>query len=287
MICPICKNPAVEREGQFYCTTDQIYLGKNLEKSKLDSSISTENVDDPGQTYQKRARKSFITKIVVILVILIILSPGIFYLFLFQTPYGYREKVMYQYGLTAKSRNYLRSETSIYVTNLSETKPFGFSHGGYWTPRHKEVKLNTASNEVAIHEFAHAWWEVLRKNDKTRKELVNDTVKLSKMEDKDYEQTILRAQWIIENYCNCNDLQSIDYESVDDHHFYAYMADFLMGRFKDGPHKLPKFMWKYFDSLFSNNLKVTPCYETETCFFPNNNKMTSIPNHIHISNKLI
>ena len=264
MVCPICKNSAVEKDGRFYCTTDQISLGKNLANNNLASSDATENIDEPSEIYQKRARKSLITKIFVIVIILIILTPGIFYLFLFQTPYGYREKVMYQYGLTAKSRNYLRSETSIYVTNLSETKPFGFNHSGFWTPRHKEVKLNTASDEVAIHEFAHAWWGVLRKDAKTRKALVNDTVKLSLMEDKNYEQTALRAKWIIENHCSCDDVENIDYKKVDDHHFYAYMADFTMGRFKDGPHKLPEFMWKYFDGLFSNNLKVTHCYETES-----------------------
>jgi len=287
MVCPICKKTAVEKNGQFYCTTDQIYLGRNLEKSKLGDSISTENAEDPGEIYQKRAKKGFIIKVVVILIIFLLLAPGIFYLFLFQTPYGYREKVMYQYGLTAKSRNYLRSETSIYVTNLSETKPFGFSHSGFWTPRHKEVKLNTASDEVAIHEFAHAWWEVLRKDTKTVENLVNDTVKLSLIEDEDYKQTTLRAKWIIENYCQCDDLQNINYKSVDDHNFYAYMADFLMGRFKDGPHKLPEFMWKYFDSLFSNNPKNAPCYETGSCFFPNNNKMTSIPHHIQNMDELI
>lgn len=287
MVCPVCQKSAVERKGQFYCTTDQIYLGRNLEESKLTHSDATESTDNPGKTYQKRARKSFVTNVIVILIILIILAPGISYLFLFQTPYGYREKVLYKYGFTAESRNYLRSETSIYVTNLSETKPFGFSHSGKWTPRHKEVKLNTASDEVAIHEFAHAWWEKLKTNEKLKKELVKDTIKLAHMEDKNYSQVIKRAKWIVDKYCYCSDTSKINYKEVDDHHFYAYMADFTMGRFKDGPHKLPQFMWKYFDSLFSNNLKVTPCYETESCWFPNNNKMTGVPHHIHIFSYLI
>jgi hypothetical protein len=139
--------------------------------------------------------------------------------------------------------------------------------------------LNTANDEVAIHEFAHAWWEELRKDPKTKKNLVNDTIKLSQMTNKTYFQVIKRAQWLVQEYCSCSDPKQIDYEKVDDHHFYAYMADFTMGKFKTGVHKLPEFMWKYFDGLFSNNLKVVPCYETKSCGFPDNNGYSCIPTH--------
>jgi hypothetical protein len=178
---------------------------------------------------------------------------------------------MYQYGFTSESRNYLRSETTIDVLNLSERKPFGFTHSGYWTPGHKNIKLNTANDEVAIHEFAHAWWEKLRADNTVKKELVHDTIKLSQMEDENYSQVIKRAKWIVNEYCSCPNTNRINYERVDDHHFYAYMADFTMGKFKEGSHRLPQSMWKYFEGLFSNNVRVTPCYETKSCGFPDNN----------------
>jgi hypothetical protein len=234
--------------------------------------------ETPGEVYRGRSRKKFLFALLTITIILILLAPGIFYFFINYTPYGYREKVMYKYGFTAEARNYLRSETSIDVINLSETKPFGLTHSGFWRPERKNVKLNTASDEVAVHEFAHAWWEELRKDPKTKKDLVNDTIKLSKMADKTYYQVIRRSQWIVKEYCSYSDTEQVDYEKVDDHHFYAFMADFTMGKFKSGTHKLPQFMWKYFDGLFSSSLKVVPCYETGNCGFPDNNGYSYLPN---------
>lgn len=181
---------------------------------------------------------------------------------------------MYQYDFTTNAKNYLRSETSIDVINIVERKPFGFTHSGYWTPATKNVKLNTANDEIAVHEFAHAWWEEKRKDKLTKEGIVNDMIKLSLMEDQNYTQTISRAKWIVKEYCNCPDTGNIDYEKVDDHHFYAYMADFLMGKFKEGPHQLPEFMWQYFEDLFNSNLKVVPCYENQSCGFPQNNDAT-------------
>ena len=129
------------------------------------------------------------------------------------------------------------------------------------------MELNTANDEVAIHEFAHAWWEELRKDPKIRRGLVQDTIKLSNLEDKNYSQAIKMAGWIVTNFCYCNDLGKINYNSVDDHHFYANLAEFTMGRFKDGERKLPSFMWLYLDGLFTGNPKVKPCYETGNCYF--------------------
>ena len=233
--------------------------------------------ETPGEVYRSRSRKKLLFTFLIITLVLILLAPGIFYFFINYTPYGYREKVMYNYGFAAKARNYLRSETTIDVMNLSEKKPFGFTHSGYWKPGSRNVKLNTASDEVAVHELAHAWWETLRGDPKTKKALVDDTIKLSKMSDKVYYQVVKRAQWVVHTYCSCSDTELVDYGKVDDHHFYAFMADFTMGKFKTGTHKLPEFMWKYFDGLFSSNLKVAPCYETKSCYFPDNNGYSCIP----------
>lgn len=91
------------------------------------------------------------------------------------------------------------------------------------------------------------------------------------MGDKNYEQTTAMAQWILGEFCACLDLENINYELANDHHFYAYMAEFTMGQYNKGSHQLPTFMQKYFNRLFGGNLRVVPCYETQSCFFPINN----------------
>lgn len=269
MTCPACGQNSIVKEGKFYCPSCKIVLGKGS-STEIFAQYEPDK-ETPGEVYRKRRRKKLVIGLLTSLAILIIISPGIFWFFVNHTSFGFREKVMYQYGFTPKAKKYLRAETSITVVNLSERKPFGFTHSGYWTPGNKNVKLNTASDEVAIHEFAHAWWEEKRKDTATKQSLVNNTIKLSLMGNQKYEQATKRAQWIVNEYCRCVGTNKIDYGNVDDHHFYAYMADFLMGKFKEGSHQLPEFMWKYFDGLFSGDLKVTPCYETQSCWFPQNN----------------
>ena len=266
MNCPICGSEAVDQHNNNWCPNCRIFLGENL-------SIKSSEEPDYGKVFQQRSRKSLLLRslsIFIILVIIIILIGLVVFNF---TGFGYREKIFYRYRFTGQASSYLRSHTSIDVVNISETKPFGFTHSGYWQPGSKNVKLNTANDEVAIHELAHAWWEELRKDKNVKEGIVNDTIKLSKMGDPRYTQTVKRAQWIISTYCNCPDQQKINYSGVDDHHFYAYMADFTMGKFRDGPHQLPSFMWKYFEGLFSGNPRVTPCYETNSCYFPQNNHL--------------
>jgi hypothetical protein len=268
MNCSVCGQSVVEKDGQAFCPSCNIYLG-DVSQSVVIPKHQPQG-EDTGAVYQKRAKKGLFIKLAVGFVVIFVILAGVGYAVLNFTAIGYREKVLYRYGFTTESRSYLRT-TKIEVANIFESKPLGLQHSGYWKPNTESVRLNTASDEVAVHEFAHAWWEKLRKDQKTKKDLVNDTIKLSKMEDPDYTQTIKRAQWIVKKYCFCPNQSSVDYKRVDDHHFYAYMADFLMGKYKDGSHKLPEFMWKYYEGLFSNNVRKTPCYETGSCYFPNNN----------------
>ncbi|HEX7456270.1 MAG TPA: hypothetical protein VF303_02280 [Candidatus Nanoarchaeia archaeon] len=277
MRCPVCGQRSTTKDDQSYCPTCQIFLGEAGQIHQFPQDQSKSEIS--GEIFRKRSRKKLLYGLVTALMIIVLMSPGVVYFFINYTSYGFREKVMYQYGFAAEARGYLRSETTIDVMNLSEKKPFGFTHSGYWKPGSKNIKLNTASDEVAIHEFAHAWWEKLRKDELTREGLINDMISLSQMDNKKYFQTIKRARWLVDKYCFCPDLDVINYDRVDDQHFYAYMADFTMGRFKDGSHKLPFFMWKYFEGLFSNNLKVAPCYETKSCGFPDNNGYSYVPNH--------
>lgn len=269
MECPICGRNGVNKGGQFFCTNCEIFFGDKITESRYDTLRPTD--EGPAEKFRERARKNFLKGTLIILVVFICILPIAVYLFINYTAYGFREKVMYKYGFTAKASSYLRSQTSIDVMNISEKKPFGITHSGYWKPGSKNVKLNTASDEVAIHEFAHAWWEEMRKDEKVRVNLIKDTLKLSKMVGENYELAIKRAEDLVQKYCLCSSEEKINYDRVDDHHLYAFMAEFTMGKFKDGSHKLPEFMWKYFDGLFSSHLRVEACFETNSCYFPHNN----------------
>lgn len=260
MNCPICGTEAILQGEGYWCPVDRIFLGKNLDIKPQDNT-------DYGKVYQKRSKRQLLRALLIGFIILLIVSPIAGYLILNYTAVGYREKIFYKYGFTGEASSYLRRHTTITVDNIIEKKPFGFTHSGRWEPGSKNVKLNTASDEVAIHEFGHAWWEEKRKDKKTREGLVNDTIKLSKMTDNSYKNSIKMAKWIVANYCGCANTENINYERVDDHHFYAPMAEFTMGKFKEGLNKLPEFMWPYFETLFSGDLRVAPCYETNSCYF--------------------
>lgn len=275
MRCPVCGQNAINKEGQAYCPSCKIFLGNYSEAASI-RHVQPET-QAPGITFQKRARKNFIVTAIISLFIVGLVLSGLGFVVLNYTAIGYREKVFYRYAFTREASSKLRG-MRIEVANVFESKPLGLQHSGYWKPNTQSVRLNTANDEVAIHEFAHAWWEDLRKDEETKKGLINDTIKLSQMEDSTYNQTAKRAQWIVSEFCPCPDTSNINYKAVDDHHFYAYMADFTMGQYKEGSHQLPEFMWKYFDGLFSGNLRVTPCYEIQSCHFPGNNDAAELIN---------
>lgn len=275
-MCPVCGTKAINKDGQTYCPNCNIYLGNISDSYRIPEHVTkAADLEETGKVLEKRSKRNFIIKSLTIFLVVLIVVIGIGLFMLNFTTYGYREKVFYRYGFTTEARSYLRG-TRIEVANIFEEKPLGLSHSGYWKPNTKSVRLNTANDEVAIHEFGHAWWEQFRGSKEARKNLIKDTITLSQMNDPTYNQTIERAKWIVKEFCSCENVKDIDYDKVDDHHFYAYTADFLMGQYKNGSHQLPKFMWKYFDRLFSGNTKKTPCYETQSCYFPKNNNARAV-----------
>lgn len=241
MTCPACGTEAVNKESKTYCPLCKIFLG-NLDDTFINHrQIQTVEDENKGEVFQRRNRKGLVVKILSFTILALFIFGGIGLFMLNLTAYGYREKIFYRYEFTKEASTRIRS-MYIEVANISETKPLGLSHSGYWKPNTESIRLNSANDEVAIHEFAHAWWEDLRKNPETKKSLVNDTIRLSKMEDTQYRQTAERARWIVKELCQCPDTTNVDYKKVDDHHFYAFMADFILGQYKKGSHQLPKFM---------------------------------------------
>ncbi|MEX0616335.1 MAG: hypothetical protein WD231_00815 [Candidatus Woykebacteria bacterium] len=272
MKCPVCGEDTIEKDGKAYCPSCNIFLG---DVSSIPQFGSRAKEEEAGKIFQKRAKKSFRAALLTIFLVLLIVSPIAAYLGLNFTSFGYREKVFYKYGFTAEASSYLRRKTSIFVVNISETRPFGFTHSGYWSKSAggNSIKLNTANDEVAVHELAHAWWDKISVDKSLKQGLVNDTIRLSKLNDSRYNQAVKKAGLIVSNFCNCLNPATVNYKGVDDHHFYAYMAQFTMGNFKDGPHQLPSFMWKYFDSMFLGKTRVVSCYETKSCGFPDDNDL--------------
>ena len=67
-----------------------------------------------------------------------------------------RQKIFDKYNFTQKAKDYLRTKTQIEIVFLETKRPVGLTHSGLWQPGSNTVKLNSANDEVAIHEFAHA-----------------------------------------------------------------------------------------------------------------------------------
>ena len=266
MNCQICGSALQIVNNTFFCPSCKIFVGKQ----PISQTNHTEK-DDVGKIFRDREKKSFRKRIIFLLILGSVIG-GLVYLFVMNfTSFGYREVIFDKYSFTPKARSYLRSKTQIQIVFLETKKPVGLTHSGLWTPGSKTVKLNSANDEVAIHEFAHAWWEEKRKDFTVRKGLIEDTIQLSKLEDSVYAPSIKRANEIIAKYCPCSGGVPGDLFGVDDHHFYAPMAEFTMGSFKEGVHKLPEFMWPYFDDLFIGKTKTQPCYVTKSCSFTWNN----------------
>lgn len=226
MVCPVCGTGSVDKNGQDYCPNCKIILGNISDTFVIPKHETTQ--ENIGKVYQERRRKGLFVKILSLTLVTLLILGGVGYFMLNFTAYGYREKVFYRYGFTTEARSYLRG-TRIEVANIFEEKPLGLSHSGYWKPNTKSVLLNTANDEVAVHEFGHSWWEQFRGSKEARKNLIADTIILSQMKDPTYNQTIERAKWIVKEFCSCENVKDIDYNKVDDHHFYAYTADFFNG----------------------------------------------------------
>lgn len=262
MNCPVCATTLQIVNDSPYCPNCKIFVGNQINSTQIQRHTERE---DFGKTFQERARKSTKKKLIIVgFVVILLLITGYTVVMNF-TSFGYREKIFDRYNFTSEARAYLRSKTQIEVVFLETKRPVGLTHAGLWKPGSKTVKLNSANDEVAIHEFAHAWWEEKRKDLSIRRSLINDTHLLSKMVNPDYSPVIKTAAEIISVYCRCPEAVPKNLSGVDDHHFYAVMAHYTMGNFKTGSHKLPTFMWEYFDDLFEGENKVVPCYEVKEC----------------------
>lgn len=266
MGCQFCGTSLQIVNNTSFCPSCKIFVGTQEVAQNTQAEI-----EDAGKIFRDRNKKSFRKKIFFLGVLCLFIGTLVYLFIMNFTSLGYREKIFDKYSFTPKASDYLRNKTQIQIVFLDTKNPVGLTHSGLWYAGTKTVKLNSANDEVAIHEFGHAWWEEKRKDFTVRRSLIEDTIKLSKLGDSVYAPSIKRAGEIVAKYCPCSDGVPSDLSLVDDHHFYAPMAEFTMGSFKEGFHKLPEFMWPYFDDLFIGKTKTQPCYITKSCSFTWNN----------------
>jgi hypothetical protein len=124
--------------------------------------------------------------------------------------------------------------------------------GGLWWPDKKLVELDTAQEEAAIHELAHAWWEERRKDPKVRTTFSAMIKRLSEEKDPRYKRaqelayvyehgdprTGFKGMWLFDDKGNVT--SCIDWEQ------YAGMASGVMGN----PKLLPDYIRGFYSELF-------------------------------------
>lgn len=205
--------------------------------------------------------KSFVIKIAIFVFLLSIILIGT-NLYFNTGKIGFREKVMTEYNFSPEVKWYIRLHTNFELGSI--TGGFGEgNHAGLFDPKTRTVFIATANAGLALHEMSHAWWSHKLETDPSLKgQLINDTIKLSKMEDADYKDfAIPLAKYIIDTFCHCPDTNKIDISAVgevDGQHFFTTWVEGLTNRWdKDWKKYLPEFMWKYFEDYFDTAL-LTP-----------------------------
>jgi len=196
----------------------------------------------------------------------------------------FRENIFSLYGFRDAAAEFIRSNSSILVKNLQDV-----CGGGGWIPTEKRVELNCAQHEAAMHELSHVWWHAYRiQYPEIKKDLARDAVRLANLdvqENPQYQEVIEFARGYVYGigewqgmYCNNNkcvvDVQNIlesefgrdDDDTglssqVNDWEIYAGFSSYTMGKFKDGPHELPVFMWIYFEPEFTGIIFDAAYYE--------------------------
>lgn len=134
-----------------------------------------------------------------------------------------------------------------YGVRIEVKNPHSTHGGGGWYPDSKLVELQTAQEEAAIHELAHAWWHELRKDPEVRKAFSAMVRRLSEETDHRYR----RAQELARVYENGEALTGFKgmFEAdgtVIDWEQYAGLASGVMGKTE----LLPDYIRGFYAELF-------------------------------------
>jgi len=170
----------------------------------------------------------------------------------------FQQRVIADYGFTPEASEYLSTVPFIMANENWNPAVDG---GAHWHPDSREIHASYFQDEAAVHEMAHAWYDYNNGTQEWGEDLAQATIRLSQMDPQQYPQY---AQAIAEADKYVNTLHWADPSNPDDHcayELYASFASFTMGQYQTGPRQLPEFMWKFYESLFTGVIDVTPYYE--------------------------
>ncbi|HEX2915229.1 MAG TPA: hypothetical protein VH186_30975 [Chloroflexia bacterium] len=125
--------------------------------------------------------------------------------------------------------------------------PHSTRGGGLWWPDKKLVELETAQEEAAIHELAHAWWEERRKDEAVRTTFSAMVKRLSEEKDPQYRRAAELA-YVYEHGDPRTGFKGMFLEdgTIIDWEQYAGLASGVMGHLE----LLPPYIRGYYAELF-------------------------------------
>ncbi|HSX18887.1 MAG TPA: hypothetical protein VLE91_02000 [Candidatus Saccharimonadales bacterium] len=192
----------------------------------------------------------------------------------YNDPVSLRDFLFCAFGVNADAANRIKNTTTIKLATDCSC----------WYGSSREVHILDLAREGALHELSHAFWEDERGDANKRLTLVKDLIKLGTTNDPNYSNATKFAHDYMygigdwkgmfcdygNNRCvgkdpvTLSDSEIINYTAnwqILDHEIYAGFASWTMGKFYDGPHKLPDFMAAHFTKEFSGKVIAVPYYE--------------------------
>lgn len=189
----------------------------------------------------------------------------------------FREFIFQSFGFTDAAKTLIKNNSTIEIKDLVNA----CGGGGFWMPADKKVVLNCTQYEAGLHELSHVWWHTYRlQNPEVVKSLVKDVVRLADGDGsadavafaKGYVNGIgsWKGMYCTDNGCaDPHNIKDSDFDlteaatkaKINDWEIYAGLSSWTMGKFKDGSHALPSYMWKYFELEFKGEISEKPYYE--------------------------
>ena len=190
----------------------------------------------------------------------------------------FRDFVLQAFGVTDTAKAFIKNNSTIEIADLKDTCSGG---GGSWNPSSKKVLLNCAQYEGGLHELSHVWWHTYRlQNPDKAKSLAKDVVRMADGDGsaaavefaKGYVNGIGTWKGMYCTDAGCADPHNIkdsDFDiteaaanaKINDWEIYAGLSSWTMGRYKDGSHALPSYMWQYFSPEFKGVITEKPYYD--------------------------
>lgn len=196
--------------------------------------------------------------------------------FKFSNAEEFRSFIFQAFGFTETAKNFIANNSTIEISNLKDS-----CEGGNWVWQYKKVFLNCAQYQAGLHELSHAWWHTYRlQNPDQARGLARDVVRLADGDGSEVAVAFAK-NYVYGNenwkgmYCEkagCADVHDIkdnDFgltndmsnAKINDWEIYAGLSSWTMGKFKNDPHALPEYMWKYFEPQFTGVISEKPYYE--------------------------